>query len=255
MSADLQRFDVLAEPLVEAGLTLEQIVVDLDETVWEWAMPLLRQPWLVAHTETVFPRQPLLRLLAGLPGRLNAWTAGYGYRLDAIAEQEPLLQKTLALTCPSEEAPNVVTRLDFVTAWRADPDAAIRRQVAQKYPGYPSAAGKPDVDAARILVDDKETNCRRFVNAGDGRSAIWLHGSARKRSQTMPLWKVRNPEPREWASAVAEAFASHARGEPGLFVANPRPSQHAPRPVRVVLPHRVAWRDFVLPAREVKAHS
>ncbi|HIA00483.1 MAG TPA: hypothetical protein EYN66_00970 [Myxococcales bacterium] len=122
----------------------------------------------------------------------------------------------------------------------------------QKIPGTPTAAGKPRVDAARILLDDKERNCRRFVDAGDNRSALWLRGAPRTVSSAMPLTHAVQPQPRRWADAVADALDEIVGGRCGLYPVDPTESSHTISPVQVSLPHRVLWKEWIDPTRAIK---
>ncbi len=247
--------------LARAGLRPDQLVFDLDETLWDWRVSVLKQPTpLLDHRETVFLRMPLLWLLRGLVHRcdgtpITSWTAGYGYRIDRVCEQVPLAAEVMGVSPDqaAEEAPHIQTRLDWWRAVKRQPDLCPYpdRWVSAKVPGAPTASGKPLVDAARILCDDKETNCRRFVNAGDKRSAIWMRNTERVWGDCIQLRSIRDPPARSWAEGVASALRSITSGAVGLYVAEPRPSTHVPVGVVVRLPHRRAWKDWLLPGREM----
>jgi len=250
----------LGAKLGQDGLRQDQIVVDLDETMWDWSMPLDRQHRLYsAHREWITVRRPLLWLLAGMGGGpLNAWTAGYGYRVDRVCEREPLLADLLALFPAegqrAEQHPTVVTCLDFLGALRQDPGAlphGDHRWVSQKIPGSPSRAQKPRVDEARILIDDKETNCRRFVAASPGHAAIWLMKTPRVWADNLPR-HFQAPKARMWARGVADALDEILRGQASLVPVAPEPTDYGATSVQVDLPHRRVLEDWVRPSREVK---
>lgn len=243
------------------GLSLSQIAVDLDETLWDWCMPLLRQTrWPISHREWIFVRQPLLALLHGIGGGpLNAWTAGYGYRVDRICQHEPLLSELLDLYPDqghaAEQRPNIVTRLDFISGMRSRPELiphGRERWVSQKIPGFPSAAQKPLVDQARVLLDDRESNCRRYVAGGQGRSAIWLRGTPRVWKANLPLRGIRRPPQHSWAGGVADALEAIAVGRTSVYVVDPEPGDFEQPQIVVDLPHRRAYRDWIAPGREVR---
>lgn len=244
------------------SLTLADIVVDLDETLWDWCFPLSTQR-LLSHREYVFVRDPLVRLLEGIGGgHLNVWTAGYGYRIDRICERRPDLAALFGLHADrgdtAEAAPNIVTRLDFLRALERAPDVIPQsprvreRWVAQKIVGMPTRAGKPAIDAARVLVDDRETNCRRFVAAGGSRSALWLRGTPRVWKDNLPLRGVRTPPAHSWAPGAADALHEIDRGKVGLFVIDPQHSDQQRSPIELRLPHAVVWRDWLGPGRRVR---
>ena len=243
-----------------AGLRPELLAVDLDETIWEWSATILRQPLLAfEHTEMIYVRQPLLWLLQGLckpgDGPIKAWTSGYGYRLDEVCRKDRKLDGLLQLNGrPSQSLPTVFTRMDLARAFAAQPQLIpedTHRISSQKLPGTPTAAGKPPIDAARILLDDKERNCRRYVGAGEGRSAIWLRGSPRKTKQVLPLIRHPEPLPRLWANGVSDALAEIAAGRVGLYPVDPEPSLHKVSAVRVRLPHHIMWREWGEPTRAI----
>jgi len=242
---------------------LSQIVVDLDETIWDWRMPLLRQlTFLFDHREYVYVRAPLLELLTAIGGGpLNAWTAGYGYRIDRICAKHRSLAAVLGWRRGdrAERLPTIVTRLDFLAGARHDvtlltgarrPDG--QSWVSQKIPGMPTAANKPIVDQARILLDDRQTNCARFVAAADGRAAIWLQGTSRDWNDAMPRRGLNPPPPRQWAQGVAEALTCIVEGQTGVFEVKAQPASATPTPVRVRLPHSRVYRDWIRPSRAVR---
>jgi hypothetical protein len=237
--------------------------VDLDETIWDWCAPIVGQPlWRGAHVEYIFVRRPLVRLLQGIGrGRLNAWTAGYGYRLDRVCEHEGGLAALLDLSPDrgdvSQTRENIVTRVDFADALERSPDMvqteprSAERWVSQKIPGMPTLAGKPLVDEARVLIDDRESNCRRYVAAGEGRSAIWLQGTPRVWKDNLPLRGLHRPQAVQWADGVADALEEIVGGLVGLFPVQPAASHVVGEPVRVELPHRQVWREWIEPSRRV----
>ncbi|HIA03519.1 MAG TPA: hypothetical protein EYN06_00855 [Myxococcales bacterium] len=259
-----ENYQTLGHRLVESGIHGSQIAIDLDETLWEWSSPILRQPTLLwEHREYVFVRRPLLWLLEGIvqksQERLSAWTSGYGYRLDRICEQLPsvaaLLHYDPSIGQQSETLPNVFTRMDLARALEQDPSLippVEGRLASQKIPHTPTAAGKPLVDAARILLDDKERNCRRFVSAGDQRSAIWLRGTPRLTRNTLPIFSVPTSGHRCWADGVADALGEIASGKSGLFIVDSVESEHINEAVCVHLPHRRFWREWLAPSNQIK---
>ena len=249
------------EAIAQAGLTLKNIAVDLDETIWEWSLPLLPQPWLLGyHREVVFVRDPLIWLLQGIGGGpLNAWTAGYGVRVDRICEQHTDLATLLALDPKSgdeaEKHPTIVTRRDFVSAVEKQPSLIpdpVGSWISQKIPGAPTLAGKATVDQARVLFDDKESNCRRFVEAGEGRSAIWLCKTERAWRASLPLLRVQPPKAQRWADGIAEALEAIANGQTGLYPVMPVKSEHLIEGVTVRLPHTAGYRDWLRPRRVLR---
>lgn len=256
-----QRLRDRGRALGEAGLSLSTLVFDLDETLWDWAAPLGRSLLPVEHCEYVTVRTPLLWLLEGVAerggGRLVAWTSGYGFRIDQVCAGLPPLAQLFGVG-PGDETenlPNVFTRLGFLRALEQRPDLIPNpegRWLAQKIPGMPTAGGKPLVDAARVLVDDKESNCRRFVDAGDGRSAVWLRGTSRVWKKSVTLYRIPAPPPRRWADGVGDALDAIARGKVGLYPVDPVHSEHPVLPVRVSVSHRRLWRDWLAPARAVE---
>jgi hypothetical protein len=257
-------YQAVGRRLAQSGIHASLLVIDLDETLWEWSSPLLRQPTLLwEHREYVFVRRPLLGLLEGIVQesreRINAWTSGYGYRLDRVSEQLPSLAKLLdynpSIGQQSQTLPNVFTRMDLARALEKEPSLvpmSESRLVSQKIPHTPTAAGKPMVDKARILLDDKERNCRRYVAAGDGRCAIWLRGTPRLSRNTMPLFAVPNSRNLRWADGVAEALDQIAQGQTGLFIVDSVESFHDNPAICVHLPHRYLWREWVRPSRTIR---
>lgn len=257
----LEPLEARGRSLVEAGLGPERIAVDLDETLWEWGMALLQQPTLWAdHRETIFLRRPFLRLLLGMVraggSPVRSWTAGYGTRMDRIGHRSPEAAEVLGLGpgLVAESLPYVVTRLDWSRALQRRPALAPSGGsiISQKVPGAPTAAGKPLVDAARVLLDDKETNCRRFVSAGDGRSAVWLKGTGRSWSRSVRWRRLAQPGARTWVDGIVEAFEAVAAGQVGLFIAEPRAWEGPVQGLEVRLPHDRVWREFVEPARAIQ---
>ena len=261
-SAGKEALRARGRAIAEAGTHPGNIVVDLDETMWAWALSITEQRRLgLAHWERVYVRLPLVWLLQGMVRHagghpVRVWTAGYGYRVDRVCEQVPDLAEVLGLARGSkaEDAAHVVTRLDWVRAVERRPELCPYRGrwVSQKVPGGPTEAGKPSVDAARILLDDKETNCRRFVGAGRRRSAIWLRSTRRVWGETIRLGALEPPPGRTWVEDVASALTAIGGGEIGLFVAEPRPTTGPPEGVDIRLPHRRAWRDWIAPGRRLR---
>lgn len=238
----------------------QDVVVDLDETLWDWIFPVLEQPrpWR-GHTEHIYLRRPLLWLLDGLrgdtPDPVRIWTAGYGLRIDRVASQSPLFARIFDLGpgVDSADAPHVVTRRDFLAAFRRDPSVIPHARgswIGEKVPGMPTLAGKPAIDAGRVLLDDRETNCRRFVAAAPGRAAVWLRGTPRTASGNAPL-RRRGPPRREWASGVAEALEAVAAGRGGVFAVDPVEGGPERESVGVQLPVQTVIRDWIAPGREV----
>ncbi len=249
--------------LARGGLSPSTLVFDLDETLWDWASPVLRQPMLVLeHVEYIFVRRPLLWLLQGLAeGQRDAlmlWTSGYGYRIDRICEHVPELGRLIGLVPGQESASlsNVFTRPDYLTALQRDPllvPDPNGRWLAHKFPGMPTVGGKPAVDAARVLVDDKEENCRRFVAAGEGRSAIWLRNTPRVWRNNFTWARLPTPPPLQWAEGVADALEAITGGRVELYPVDPTPSAYPNPSARIRIPHERLWRDWIAPGRAVEA--
>lgn len=247
--------------LAQAGLKPSQLAFDLDETMWEWSAPVFRQPTiLLEHREYIFLREPILALLDGIATDTKTpfciWTAGYGYRLDRVAEKNPTFKRVFGVTEEgSESLAHIVTRRNLASALERQPSLIPHSGpglAAEKIPGAPTAAGKPIVDAARVLIDDKEHNCQRFIDAGGGRSAIWLKQTVRRRENTLPGWQIMPPKPKRWADGIADALEEILGGKTGIFPVNPVPSQHSIEPIRISLPHSVFMRDWIQPSRTIK---
>lgn len=259
--ADLERSLRARGEALRAALRPTDVVVDLDETMWDWVLPILEQPrpWR-GHTEHIFLRTPLLWLLDGLRGSapepVRIWTAGYGLRIDRIAAQDPLFARVFDLGpgVISEAEPHVVTRHDFVRAFRQRPEVIRHPEgswIGEKVPGMPTLAGKPAIDAGRVLLDDRETNCRRFASSGPGRAGIWLRGTPRTAKDNVPMRLGGGPPRRHWATGVAEALEAVARGQTGVFVVDPVDGGPERQGIGVQLPFRAVVRDWVEPGREV----
>lgn len=254
----------MGQQLAASGVSLDSLVVDLDETVWDWCYLVLRQPqFFQSHEELIYLRRPMIELLSGLQSaapagtRLRAWTAGYGHRLDQICLHAPELARLFGYdprTAPAETQPHLATRLDFDRALRRDPTLLPRdgaRWIGQKVPGIPTAAGKPVVEEAHIMLDDKEANCRRFVAAGEGRSALWLAGAPRIWKNNLRLVRKWAPPRRQWATGIAAALRRIAEGQPGVYTVEPLPSDHRDWTVPVTMDHRVVWREWIEPGRRI----
>ncbi len=248
--------------IARSGLAISEVVLDLDETVWDWSAPILEQRRLLFdHVEHLFLRRPLLWLLRGMQQETRGehariWTAGYGYRIDRVVERDPDFAAVAGLRPGdvSEDKPHVVTRLDFVRGFERRPDLIPYPQgrwIGEKIPGLPTAAGKPAIDQGRVLLDDRETNCRRFVAAGPGRSAIWLRGTPRIMKDNLPLRGPGLPARRDWSDGIASAFEAIARGRAGLYPVDPLNGGPERVPLALRLPHRVVVRDWLSPGRAV----
>ena len=249
--------------LARAGLCPAEIALDLDETVWDWVWPLLGAPLdPTRHREVIFLREPLVWLLEGIsaghPGSFVAWTSGYGYRLDRIAEQYPPMRALFGIDAArahaADDLPTVFGRRDFLRAvQRAPASLPPGTGLSQKVPGMPTAAGKPLVDAARILLDDRESNCRRFAAAGGGRSAIWLRGTPRVWRQNITMFGTEAPRRGQWAEGIADALAQIAAGDRGrVHPVDPAADAPAPSRVELRIPHRRVWTDWIAPGRTTR---
>ncbi|MFT5432589.1 MAG: hypothetical protein ACI9OJ_003289 [Myxococcota bacterium] len=254
-------FSTLGRQLVERGLRLDSIVVDLDETIWDWCYLMARQPrFFREHTEIIYLRRPTIELLRGIQaadgGRLRAWTAGYGHRVDQICDAAPPLGQLFGYG-PHEMAeaqPHIATRRDFLTAIRRQPSLVPRdgeRWIAQKMPNAPTTAGKPIVDDATIMLDDKQSNCQRFVDSAPGRSALWLRGAPRIWKNNLRWVRTWAPACREWATGAADALGKIVDGQSGLYAIDPVASTHTEWTIRVSMPHQVVWNDWIAPGREI----
>jgi hypothetical protein len=251
----------MGRALGERGLRLRHIALDLDETVWDWRMAVLRQPRaLWAHDEEIFVRWPLVWLLQGIASYESApvrvWTAGYGYRVDRICNAAPALGALFGMgpDMGSDELPTLLTRLDYVRAVESNP-ALIPgpgRWGGQKIPGVPTAAGKPAVDRVRVLVDDKETNCERFAAAGKGKAAIWLRGTPRVWGDSLQRLSVDPPPRRHWAAGVARALGKMLDGADGVLEVDAETGGPERTSVRVTLPHWRAWSEWLGPGKRLR---
>ena len=92
----------------------------------------------------------------------------------------------------------------------------------------------------------------RFVDAREGRSAIWLKQTVRRRENALPKWKISPPESRRWADGIANALEEIAGGKTALFAVEPIPSSHPVETLRIALPHSVLIRDWVQPSRAIR---
>ena len=117
--------------IVEQGLNSGDLVTDLDETVWDWAAAVARQPLLAfAHTEWIHVRRYLTALFEGIvqasdTGPIRVWTAGYGYRIDKVCMKVPALGRAIGAgkgMPRSEDAGHIFTRLAFVRGLLAAPE-------------------------------------------------------------------------------------------------------------------------------------
>jgi hypothetical protein len=247
--------------IARAGLDARAIAIDLDETAWDWCYPVFRQPRIaIGHVEHIYLRRPLLWLLQGVRREstvpVRIWTAGYGVRIDLIAARSAEFAEVTGLTgtIPSETIPHVVTRLDFLRAFRAEPALVPHPEgswIGEKVPGMPTRAGKPAIDETRVLLDDRETNCRRFVAAGPGRSALWLRGTPRIAKDNLPLFAPKVPARQHWALGIADALEQIAAGRTGLYPVDPVPGGPERQGMAILLPHRAVFRDWLGPGREV----
>ena len=250
--------------LAEQGLTSRDVVTDLDETVWDWSTSILGQPlFAFAHVEWIHVRRHMTALLEGIvEGSENipvrVWTAGYGYRVDRVCDQIPELARALCLGTPhqpAEAALHCCTRVSFLNGLIEDPqilgDGRTAR-VSSKIPGIPAASGRPQVEAARILLDDRRDNCELFVAGHPDRMAIHLVGAQRKWTSSVRKLRPWIPIDRTWAPSVALAFSEFLGGARGVVEAHPEACIEAYHTVRIRLPHTVAYREWIGPGRRIR---
>jgi len=254
----------LGRQLVEQGLNSSNLVTDLDETIWDWASAVARQPLLAfAHTEWIHVRRYLTALLEGIVQAsdgepIKVWTAGYGYRIDKVCAKVPALGRTLGVgkgMPSSEDASHIFTRLAFVRGLSAKPELVRGRKglrVSSKLPGMPTAAQRQAVDDTKVLFDDRLANCQHYVEGRPDRMAIHLDGAQRKWMKSISRFKPWIPEERTWAPAIAALLGRYAEGERGIHTAHPIPCERAHRTVKVTLPHPVAYREWIRPGHQVR---
>jgi hypothetical protein len=262
--ASVEQMRELGRRLVEQGLNSVDLVTDLDETVWDWASAVARQPLLAfAHTEWIHVRRYLTALLVGIVQAsdntpIRVWTAGYGYRIDKVCTKIPALGRALGAgkgMSPSEEAEHMFTRLAFVRGLSTAPELLRGQQglrVSSKLPGMPTAAQRSAVDNTKVLLDDRLTNCQHFVAGRSDRMAIHLADAQRKWTRSISRFKPWVPDERTWAPSIAALLQNYLAGDRGVHTARPVECKRAHRTVKVTLPHPVAYREWIRPGHQVR---